>query len=108
MCNIIGTRLYIGFIVAVIFKTCNPSLFSGCPLVHFVINTDFCLVFQSLAEFKMLNMSIKVSFGWMLGSSKNMIDAPLLRRIQLAVGIVTFLEVGVVRILYTFVLCAEE
>jgi RecG-like helicase len=50
-------------------------------------------VFQSLAEFKMLNMSIKVSFGWMLGSSKNTIDATLLRQIQLAVGTVAILEV---------------
>ena len=51
------------------------------------------LVFQSIAEFKMLNMSIKVSFGWMLGSSKNVIDITLLRRIQLAVGIVAIIEV---------------
>ncbi len=53
----------------------------------------YILVFQSLAEFKMLNMSIKVSFGWMLGSSKNTIDATLLRQIQLAVGTVAILEV---------------
>jgi hypothetical protein len=53
----------------------------------------FILVFQSLAEFKMLDMSIKVSFGWMLGSSKNVMDATLLRQIQLVVGTVTFLEV---------------
>lgn len=50
------------------------------------------IVFQSLAEFKMLDMSIKVSFGWMLGSSKNVMDATLLRQIQLVVGTVTFLE----------------
>ena len=55
--------------------------------------TFLVIVFQSFAEFKMLNMSIKVSFGWMLGSSKNMIDITLLRRIQLAVGIVSIIEV---------------
>jgi hypothetical protein len=59
----------------------------------YVIVFFFILVFQSLAEFKILNMSIKVSFGWMLGSSKNVIDITLLRRIQLAVGTVAILEV---------------
>ena len=55
----------------------------------------FILVFQSFAEFKMLNMSIKVSFGWMLGSSKNMIDGTLLRQIKYSVGIVAILEVHI-------------
>ncbi|XP_028400119.1 integral membrane protein GPR180-like [Dendronephthya gigantea] len=50
------------------------------------------IVFQSLAEFKMLNMSVKVSFGWMLGSSKNVMDSRLLRQIQLVVGTVAILE----------------
>ena len=52
-------------------------------------------MFQSFAEFKMLNMSIKVSFGWMLGSSKNMIDGTLLRQIKYSVGIVAILEVHI-------------
>ena len=43
----------------------------------------------------MLKMSIKVSFGWMLGSSKNMIDETLLRQIKYSVGIVAVLEVHV-------------
>lgn len=52
------------------------------------------LVLHSLAEFKMLCMTFKVSFGWMLGSSKNMLDATLSKKIHLAVGTITIVEVG--------------
>lgn len=63
------------------------------------------IVFQSLAEFKMLSMTIKVSFGWMLGSSKNMLDATLLKQIHFAVGTVTIVEFILVLWNYIFLLC---
>lgn len=51
------------------------------------------IAFQSLAEFKMLGMTLKVSFGWMIGSSKSMLDGVLLKRINFAVGILSIIEV---------------
>lgn len=62
--------------------------------MFYICVSFFFVVFQSLAEFKMLNMSVKVSFGWMLGSSKNVIDSMLLRQIKLVVGMVAILEVN--------------
>ena len=41
----------------------------------------------------MMSMSIRVSYGWMLGSSKNKADDTLSRQIQLFVGLCVLLEV---------------
>ncbi|XP_046851810.1 integral membrane protein GPR180-like [Xenia sp. Carnegie-2017] len=55
--------------------------------------SSLVIVFQCLAEYKMMSMSIRVSYGWMLGSSKNKADDTLSRQIQLFVGICVLLEI---------------
>lgn len=63
------------------------------------------IAFQSLAEFKMLGMTLKVSFGWMIGSSKSMLDGVLLKRINFAVGILSIIEIVLLLWNYVFLLC---
>lgn len=97
--------------IAVIYHAL-ASLFALTNLLWYAKDgiENRCLIFiviaiQSLAEFKMIGMTSKVSFGWMIGSSKSMLDGRLLKQINLAVRILSILEIVFLVWSYIFLLC---